>query len=104
MLINNPKTPYDVNGFAMIRAAMDSVFKPLVSLPGVTRPITAYAEDVNKNQIGGYKITFPSFTDPNSPNGYVSSADKLARVLNNLNWACWYSGAINSIHMTGIIN
>ena len=104
VLINNPKVPYDINGFAMLQAAMESVFKPLVSLPGVTRPITAYAEDVNKNQIGGYLITFPSFTDPTSPNGYVSSTDRLNRVLNNLKWECWYSGAINSIHMTGIIS
>ena len=104
VLVNNPKVPYDINGKAMILAAMESVFKPLVSLPGVTRPITAYAEDVNKNQIGGYKISFPSFTDPSSPDGYVSSNDRLQRVLNNLKWECWYSGAINSIHMNGIIS
>ena len=104
VLVNNPKVPYDINGFAMIQAAMESVFKPLVSLPGVTRPITQYMEDVNKKQIGGYLITMPSFTDPSSPNGYVSSADKLARVLNNLRWQCWYSSANNSIHMLGIIS
>ena len=104
VLINNPKVPYDINGKAMILAAMESVFKPLVSLPGVTRPITAYAEDSSKNQAGGYKITFPSFTDPNSPDGYVSSTDRLNRVLNNLKWQCWYSGAINSIHMIGLIS
>jgi hypothetical protein len=104
VLVNNPKVPYDINGKAMIIAAMEAVFRPLVSLPGVTRPITAYAEDVNKKQIGGYNIKFPSFTDPNSPDGYVSTADRLARVLNHLKWECWYSGAINSVHMTGVIS
>jgi hypothetical protein len=104
VLVNNPKVPYDINGQALILAAMESVFKPLVSLPGITRPLTAYAEDVNKNQIGGYLITFPSFTDPSSPNGYVSSTDRLNRVLNNLLWTAWYSGAINSIRMTGTIS
>ena len=103
VLVNNPKVPYDINGKAMILAAMESVFKPLVSLPGVSRPISAYAEDVNGNQIGGYVITFPSFTDPNSPFGYVSTNDRLNRVLNNLKWECFYTGAINSIHMTGTI-
>lgn len=104
VLISNPKVPYDLNGQAMIQAAMEAVLKPLVSLPGVTRPITAYSEDVNKKQNGGYVITMPSFSDPNSPNGYVSAADKLARVLNNVKWQLWYSGAVNSIHMTGTIS
>ena len=104
VLINNPKAPMDVNGFAMIKGAMDAVFKPMVSLPGVPRQITQYAEDSSGKQAGGYYITFPSLLDPSSANGYVSAADRLARVLNNLKWGCWYTDGINSVHMIGTIS
>jgi len=86
------KVSYDYKGFAAIEGAMETVFKQGQK----NGAITDYAQDANGNQIGGYKITFPSLGD-------VDPNDKTARVLKNVTWECWATDGINSVKMSGTI-
>ena len=93
VLVNSAKIPRDINGYAMVEAAMTGVFKSAQS----NGAIAPYAQDENKVQIGGYVINMPALSA-------ASDSDKAGRVLNAISWECWYSGAVNSIHMTGSIS
>jgi hypothetical protein len=93
VLVNNDKVPYDIDGESMLRGAMTVVFEQAIT----AKAVTPFAKNSSGVQTGGYAIGMPDTSA-------ASANDKANRVLNNVTWKCWYSGAVNSLLITGTIS
>lgn len=87
-----PKVPSGIEGAAMHYNAMDPVFK----LGQTNNAITQFHQDENKKQDGGYYITLPDMS-------LRSAADKAARHLSGIKFGCWYTDAIHTCEISGVI-
>ena len=87
-----PKVPGDINGAAMIQNAMEPVFK----LGQANNAITAFSQDEDKKQDGGYFITLPDMS-------LRSNSDKATRHLSGIKFGCWYTDGIHTVEIDGVI-
>lgn len=91
-LVKLPKVPYTNPGILSIRDAVDQPLAVGQNRGGIS-PTLFNADDV---QIGGYVITVPALAN-------ISSADKTARFLQNVNFTAWLAGAIHSVRINGVV-
>jgi hypothetical protein len=91
-LVNNLKIPYTEIGMAAIKGEIEKVLKIGVARGG----ISDYAQDSDKNQIGGYTVTLPAFED-------ITTADKAARLLTGVKFTAWLAGAIHAVEIAGVV-
>jgi hypothetical protein len=91
-LINNLKIPFTEIGMAAIKGEIEKVLKIGVARGG----ISDYAQDSDKNQIGGYIVTLPAFED-------ITTADKAARLLTGVEFTAWLAGAIHAVEIAGVV-
>jgi hypothetical protein len=87
-----PKVPGDINGAAMIQNAMEPVFK----LGQANNAITAFSQDEDKKQNGGYFINLPDMS-------LRSNSDKATRHLSGIKFGCWYTDGIHTVEIDGVI-
>jgi hypothetical protein len=92
VLVNNIKVPYTTAGMASIRGEIEKVLK----IGYLRGGISDYAQDSNKNQIGGYVVTLPEFAD-------IPSVDKANRILRDVEFTAWLSGAIHAVVINGVV-
>lgn len=93
VLVNNPKVPYDDTGIEMISNAMESPLKTGQNR-GAISPENFASDD--GRQIGGYNITVPALED-------IPDADKQNRLLQDVEFTAWYSGAIHTVQINGVV-
>jgi hypothetical protein len=91
-LAGNNKVPYTTTGIMQVRASLEAPLKIGQNRGG----ISPHAFDSNGAQIGGYNITVPTLAG-------ISSADKLARTLDNVSFTAWLAGAIHFVKINGRI-
>lgn len=91
-LVNNDKIPFTDAGIAAIESL---VTEPLAL--GQTRGgISDFAKDDDGIQIGGFVVTVPRLSD-------VSSANRIARNLPDVEFTAWLAGAIHATVINGIV-
>ena len=91
-LVNNLKIPYTEIGMAAIKGEIEKVLKIGTERGG----ISDYAQDSNKNQIGGFVVTLPAYAD-------ITTADKAARLLSGVKFTAWLAGAIHAVSINGVV-
>jgi hypothetical protein len=94
--VNNPKVPYDDRGISAIGEAVGLALSqglPSGNYPGLFTPMM---RDKDGNIIGGYVITLPKASA-------VTANDKNLRVLNNVQFTAFLSGAIHSMVISGVV-
>lgn len=91
-LVNMPKVPYTNVGITMVESAIE---QPLIvgQNRGGISPTLFDDDDV---QIGGYVISVPALAD-------VPTADKTARLLQDVNFTAWLAGAIHTVQINGVV-
>lgn len=93
MLVNTPKVPYDETGIEMVANAMESPLKTGQNRGAITPE--NFATDDGR-QIGGYVINTPALED-------ITDADKQNRILQDVEFTAWYSGAIHTVQINGVV-
>jgi len=92
VLVNAQKVPYTEQGILMIENALEVPLK--VGLDrGAISPMLFDDDDV---QIGGYVINSPDFAN-------IPQSDKQDRVLKNVEFTAWLSGAIHKVEIQGVL-
>jgi len=92
LLVRQDKVSFDDLGIAQIEQAIRTVIKRFQ----VTGAITPDAFDADGNRTGGFDVTVPSAAS-------ISTNDKAARTLKDITFVCFYSGAVNTIEIDGVI-
>jgi Protein of unknown function (DUF3383) len=98
LFVQTPKVQGDINGATMIKNCMIPVFKQAQ----VNNAIGAYGTDNDptsatyKQQNSGYYIILPDMS-------IRSAADKSVRNLSGVKFGCWYTGAIHTVQVTGML-
>lgn len=92
VLVRLPKVPYTSKGIAAIKSAIDQVLKIGQNRDGISEK----AFDTDGNQIGGYYITVPAIQD-------IPTADKTARLLQDVEFVAFLSGAIHAVVINGVV-
>ncbi len=87
------KVPYTDAGIAAIQNALSTPLQTGQNNGGISP--TAY--DSQKRQIGGFYIIVPKIEN-------VSTADKTARVLNNVRFVAYLAGAIHKVVINGLVS
>lgn len=90
--IRSNKVPYTGAGIGLIGGQLNSALFQGQSVGGISE--VAYDDD--GNQIGGYTITLPNFAT-------IPTNDKANRVLNNVKFTAWLSGAIHRTVIDGTL-
>lgn len=92
-LVNNAKISYTEAGIATVESAISRVLST-----GITNELfSPHAFDpVTKDRIGGYVIVTPTLSS-------ISSQDKAARLLQNITFTAWLSGAIHKVKIEGTV-
>ncbi len=91
-LVNVPKVPYTNAGIATIQSAVEQPLQTIQNRGG----ISPEEFDDDKNQIGGFFTTVPALKD-------VPTIDKTNRILNDVKFVAFVSGAIHKVVITGIV-
>ena len=91
-LVNSEKIPYTDEGIEIISNKIEVPLKTGQNR-GAISPLTF---DDNKVQDGGYTITVPRQQD-------IPLADKQSRVLRDVEFVAWYTGAIESVIINGVV-
>jgi hypothetical protein len=86
------KVPYDDGGINSIVAAIQKSGEKGIAVGG----LTALQNDSKGNTIGGYKVTAPLFST-------VSANDRNNRILNNVKFTFYLSGAIHAVTINGVV-
>lgn len=92
LLVNQKKVPYTEAGMAAIKAEITQPLQIGQNRGGISP--TAY--DSENNQIGGFYVELPAFED-------ISSADKAARLLQDVVFVAWLAGAIHAVSIQGTV-
>lgn len=92
LLKKSLKVPYTEAGLAAVEAAIDQPCKTGQNRGGIS-PLAFDDED---NQIGGYYITLPTFSS-------IPPADKAARLLQDVKFVAFLSGAIHAVRINGTV-
>lgn len=92
LLVRSDKPPYTRAGIVLISNQLESALKEGQTVGG----ISDFDTDEDGNQIGGYVITLPDF-------GSISTNDKANRILRNVNFKAWLSGAIHTVVINGTL-
>lgn len=92
LLAKTKKVPYTNAGIAQIENEVQGVLQIGQDNGGIS-PTEFDADD---NQIGGYFTSVPALAD-------ISSADKTARLLKNVNFVAFLAGAIHNVQINGTI-
>ena len=92
LLTTADKVPYTHEGLALISARIEKALKLGQNVGGISE----YSEDADGVQNGGYIITLPDYD-------LIPSADKTNRILNNVGFTAWLTGAIHVVNIAGIV-
>jgi hypothetical protein len=98
LFVQTPKVPGDINGATMIMNAMVPSFKTAFD----NNAIAANGTDNDptsatyKKQNSGWYITLPDMS-------LRSISDKSLRNLSGIKFGCWYTGAIHTVHISGML-
>jgi hypothetical protein len=96
--VQTPKVPGNIDGAVMIKNCMIPVFSQAKD----NNAIGAYGTDNDptsptyKQQNSGYYIILPNMS-------IRSAADKAVRNLSGIKFGCWYTGAIHTVLVTGML-
>lgn len=93
LMVNQQKIPYTDQGITLVQNAISQVLKVAQDNGGIT-PDKFNSQ--TKAREGGFEVTVPELST-------VSQADKTNRVLNNVEFTCWYSNAIHTVQINGTL-
>lgn len=91
-LVNQRKVPYTEGGMAGIKSIIEKRLQIGLNRGG----ISPFSQDSDKNQNGGYIVTLPAFEG-------IPSVDKIARLLQDVEFVAWLAGAIHAVRIDGIV-
>lgn len=92
LLVRSPKVPYTSKGIAAVESSIDAPLRIGQNRGG----ISPKEFNTDGNQIGGYFITVPAIQD-------VPTVDKANRLLQDVNFTAFLSGAIHAVQINGVV-
>lgn len=92
VFVRNDKVPYTPSGLVSISSAIEQVLRVGQNNGGISE----YSQDDEGIQNGGFIVILPTYND-------ISSTDKANRILNNVKFTAWISGAIHAVNITGVV-
>lgn len=92
LLAKSLKVPYTEDGIAAVKSEIGAPLQVGQNRGGISP--TEY--DADNNQIGGFVIVIPALAG-------ISSADKTARLLQDVEFTAWLAGAIHAVTIDGVV-
>jgi len=93
LMVNQQKIPYTDQGITLVENAITQILK-VAQDNGAITPDSFNSQ--TKVREGGFSVTVPEVSN-------ISQADKTNRVLNNVEFTCWYSNAIHTVQINGTL-
>jgi len=92
LLAKSRKVPYTIAGIEAIKSIIEKRLEIGLARGG----ISPFSEDADGNQNGGYVVTVPAFDS-------IPTADKAARLLQDVRFTVWPAGAIHAVKVDGVV-